>query len=128
MEDLREILVQIHEGKMSFEPEGPSKDEMAKFQPIAKALLYAKQSGYLEDCHAIRENMSGNGYYVKVMLRGGLSYAGEMFLSVDPVAPHENIQPKVPSNSEDVIDIKPNFFGLGVNLNALWRKVMRGKT
>ena len=28
-------------------------------------------------------------------------------------------------SSEDVIDIKPNFFGIGLNLNALWRKLMR---
>ena len=26
------------------------------------------------------------------------------------------------SNSTDVVDIKPNFFGLGVNLNTAWRK------
>ena len=28
-------------------------------------------------------------------------------------------------SSEDVIDIKPNFFGIGLNLNALLRKLMR---
>ena len=25
-------------------------------------------------------------------------------------------------NHEDIIDIKPNFYGIGLNLNALWRK------
>lgn len=26
------------------------------------------------------------------------------------------------SNSTDVVDLKPNFFGLSVNLNELWRR------
>ena len=126
MEDLRKILAQVKEGRMSFQPESPARDDMAAFQPVAKALLHAKQMGYLEDCHAIKENVTGSGYYASVMLRGGLSYAGEMFLSGPRTA--EQSQTKQPPGSEDVIDLKPNFFGLGVNLNALWRRVRCGKT
>ncbi|MDZ7660930.1 hypothetical protein [Thiohalophilus sp.] len=29
------------------------------------------------------------------------------------------------SNSDPVIEAKPNFFGMGINLNSLWRKVKK---
>lgn len=29
--------------------------------------------------------------------------------------------------TDDIFDIKPNFYGIGINLNALWRRVMKGK-
>lgn len=28
------------------------------------------------------------------------------------------------ADSEDVVDFKPNFFGVGLNLNSLWRRVL----
>ena len=28
------------------------------------------------------------------------------------------------NDSEDVVDLKPNFFGIGVNLNSVWRRFM----
>lgn len=31
------------------------------------------------------------------------------------------------TNSEEVVMLKPNFYGLGVDLRALWRKATRGK-
>ncbi len=27
--------------------------------------------------------------------------------------------------SEDVVELKPNFFGFGINLRALWRKLFK---
>jgi len=36
---------------------------------------------------------------------------------------HEKNLPETNSNnSTDVVDIKPNFFGLGMNLNEVWRR------
>jgi hypothetical protein len=29
------------------------------------------------------------------------------------------------ANQDDVIDVKPNFFGLGINLNESWRRVRK---
>ena len=29
------------------------------------------------------------------------------------------------SNCPDVVDIKPNIFGIGVNLNEAWRRIMK---
>ena len=128
MEDLRKLLIQVREGRTSFTPDGPSKEEMIAFQPIAKALIHAKQMGYLEDCHARKESRTGQGYYALVMLRGGLSYLGEKFLEQSPAGENNAGSLQQPQSTEDVIDLKPNFFGLGVNLNALWRKLRRGKT
>ena len=32
------------------------------------------------------------------------------------------------SNSTDVFDIKPNFFGLGANLNEIWRRFKKWRS
>jgi hypothetical protein len=32
------------------------------------------------------------------------------------------------SNSTDVVDIKPNFFGLGANLNEAWRRYKKWRS
>jgi len=32
------------------------------------------------------------------------------------------------SNSTDVVDIKPNFFGLGMNLNEAWRRFKKWRS
>ena len=32
------------------------------------------------------------------------------------------LAPQTTSPTEDIVDIKPNFFGLGLNLNAAWKK------
>lgn len=32
------------------------------------------------------------------------------------------------SNSTDVVDIKPNFFGLGANLNEAWRRLKKWRS
>ena len=29
------------------------------------------------------------------------------------------------NNTQDIVDLKPNFFGLGINLNAIWKKYCR---
>ncbi|MES9970302.1 MAG: hypothetical protein ABW092_09725 [Candidatus Thiodiazotropha sp.] len=34
----------------------------------------------------------------------------------------------ISEREEDVIDAKPNFFGFGVNLNALWRRVKKWRS
>lgn len=32
------------------------------------------------------------------------------------------------SNGTDVVDIKPNFFGLGANLNEAWRRIKKWRS
>lgn len=32
------------------------------------------------------------------------------------------------SSATDVVDVKPNFFGLGLNLNEVWRRVKRWRS
>ncbi len=124
MDVLREVLTQVREGKTSFQPTGPSEDEIRAFQPIAKALVYADKRDYLR-CRALREHRTSNSFYINVYVVSGLTYQGELFLenapqplqseavSVDPTG--------TPPPQEDIFDFKPNFLGFGVNLNALWR-------
>jgi len=33
-----------------------------------------------------------------------------------------------PQSPEDIIDVKPNFMGIGLNFNALWRKLFNKRT
>lgn len=36
-----------------------------------------------------------------------------------------NIEALREAGSEDVIDMKPNFYGVGLNLNALWKRLFK---
>lgn len=38
---------------------------------------------------------------------------------------HELEQKGLSANQADVIDVKPNFFGLGINFNEMWRRVKK---
>ena len=106
MDDLRNILRQVQEGKASFAPTGPSEEEMKTFQPIAKALLYAHQMGYLEECHAKREYVTGRGYYVLVLVRGGLSYIGEAFFREEPAGGGKATNPRQVPDREDTFGLR----------------------
>jgi hypothetical protein len=35
----------------------------------------------------------------------------------------QSSMPKKRQNNDDIIDVKPNIFGIGLNLNAAWRKI-----
>lgn len=37
-------------------------------------------------------------------------------------------RPLPTTSMEDIVDVKPNFMGVGLNLNALYRKIFKKKT
>ena len=124
MDILRELLSSIKEGETLFRPSGNTIENLAEFQLIAKTLIHAYKMDYLEECKPLRENTTINGLYYSVYLRGGLTYKGEQYLNQLHVTQHDIIET---DKNEDFIDIKPNFFGVGVNFNAIWRKYSRKK-
>lgn len=91
---------------------------MEAFQHIAKAFAFAKREGYLDECVIHRESESVNNWYDLVVVPNGLSHKGEGFLLLRSAGPEQRL--------EEVIEIRPNFAGVGINLRALWRRY-RGK-
>lgn len=120
MTALRSVLEEVRDGRTSFEPVGTGEQEMREFQPIAKMLAYANRQGFLENFVPHKESQTGNDWYDLVVVSGGLTFEGEEFLS----AP----DPAVEERMEEIIQLKPNIYGVGIDLNALWRRWKNGKT
>ncbi len=114
MTTLRSLLEEIKSGVLAFKPVSEKEADMWDFQPIAKALEYANSEGFLEGYLPHKESTSGNRWYDMVLVEGGLSHKGEMFLA--------NPNPEVEEKMESIIQLKPNIYGIGIDLNALWKR------
>lgn len=114
MDILRTALQEIADGTTVFKPKSSGNQDMQDFQPIAKVLAYADRQGLLETFVPHKESSTGNRWYDLVMVSGGLSFEGEQFLA----APAASSEP----NLEQIIQLKPSIYGVGVDLRALWRK------
>lgn len=88
---------------------------MWDFQPIAKILVHAHKKNYLESCIHHKESDTRHGWYDLVIVLGGLSREGEIFLA----APESD---ETEDNLEKIIQLKPSIYGVSVDLNALWRR------
>lgn len=123
-------------GKSKFLPTSTAEADMRDFQEIAKFLLHAQQEGFLEKCVQHKESQTGNDWYDLIMVVGGLSYKGEMFLR-QPVQTNTTqdidaiFQQQVPANTDqdinDIFQLKPNIYGFGIDLNALWKRWKKRK-
>lgn len=119
MEDIRAILRQINNGQRSFRPASDSHADMEAFQDVAKALAFANSKGFLDGYVSRKESYTGNRWYVLAMVKNGLTYRGQQHLE----QPELSAAPTQP----EILQLKPNFHGLGIDLKALWRW-LRGKT
>ncbi len=122
MDAIRQLLTEIKEGKSSFRPYSDSKEHMVDFQSVAKLLIYADQQGWLNSLKVHMGSRTANSWYDLVVVQGGLSYKGEQYLINPPVVSSTSSEAQ-----EDIIELKPNFMGLGINLNALWRYFKKKK-
>jgi hypothetical protein len=116
MNIVRQILLEIREGKKSFRPVSNSHSDMEDFQSVAKVLIHADQQGWLNSCIVHRESRTANDQYDLILVEKGISYEGEQYL--DDIPSDNNTNSSAP---EDIIEVKPSIFGVGVNLNALMR-------
>ncbi|AAN57019.1 hypothetical protein HRJ35_21435 [Shewanella oneidensis MR-1] len=119
MNMLKEILIQIQSGKTSYRPEKDSYESLLQFQDTAKHILYAKSKGYVHDVKS-QNNFQHPGRLVDhLIVQGGITFKGEQFI----------LSPEVMNNAlsfqEDIIELKPNIAGIGVNLNAAYRWLTR---
>lgn len=115
MVTLESVLAEIAQGKQSFAPTGQSEGDIAAFQETAKVLEYANAQGFLDGYASHKESYTGHRWYVRVMVPNGLSYQGQQRLQ----SPPQNMGAK----QEEIVQLKPNFHGLGIALKALWRKL-----
>lgn len=114
MSTLKSLLEEIKPGTTSFTPASSKENDIQDFQPIAKMLDFANNEGLLETYESHKESYSGNCWYDSVLVKGGLSHKGKKFLA-EPSAETEK-------RMEDVIILKPNFHGIGIDLKALWQR------
>lgn len=114
MDILRTFLQEIADGTTAFKPKSPSQQDMQDFQPIAKVLAYADRQGLLEGFVPHKESSTGNRWYDLVMVSGGLSYEGTQFLATPAACSEPDL--------EQFVQLKPNFYGVGIDLWALWHK------
>ncbi|WP_414608303.1 abortive infection family protein [Stenotrophomonas pavanii] len=75
------VLRLIRSGTSKFEPKDGTPEEIKRFQPIANALVHAKDMGYIRDAISIVDACSGQRYFTAVITTGGLTYHGEEALA-----------------------------------------------
>lgn len=125
MEQIRKILEYIHHGEMNFRPSNDSPEAIKEFQAIAKRIVAAYEKGYLIDVKYRRSHKKGTyGCILELVVIGGLTFEGEQFLS--NFSKRDKVSaPRETTVQEDVIEVKPNLAGIGVNLNAAYRRFKR---
>lgn len=116
MELMRNILSEIHSGKTHFKPNGESAEALDEFQAIAKRIESAKDSGYIKDAKVLRSK-SHKSYNLarQVIALGPLTLEGEQFLN------NSKGNKKSAPSLENIIQLKPSFFGFGIDLIAVYK-------
>lgn len=115
MDILKSLLEAIQSGQKSFKPVSQNFEDMNEFQTVAKALLFAEGEGYLDKCIHHRESSTSNSWYDLVFVQNGLSHKGAQYVS----EPNALVEKRF---DEEIVQLRPNFFGLGVDLRAAWRR------
>ena len=114
MQLLKILLKRIQNGERSFAPE--NENEIDEFQSTAKRLLFAHENGYIEKMSQSKSYRVAGGLVNAVIISGGLTFKGERYLE------QANNDINTANQSEDIIEVKPSFWGVSININALCRK------
>jgi hypothetical protein len=116
MEPLIELLQAINSGVLTFKPLENSEEEMTDFQSVVKLLQYAEAKCLITKIKIHTESRTKYEWHDFVLVQGGLTIEGMEYLN--SLSTEDKAKTK---NTEDIIDLKPNFMGLGININALIR-------
>ncbi len=119
MDLLREVLESVQSGRTSFSPEGDGEVELRQFQAGAMALDFAQREGLLGKLEFHRNARFGTWLIDAVFVTEGLTFEGSRYLS-EP-EPEKLLERKC----EDVIELRPNFMGIGINLRELFRRLFK---
>lgn len=107
---LLHVLRLIRSGTSKFEPRDGTPEEVKRFQPIANAVMHAKDMGYIRDAISIVDACSGQRYFTTVITTGGLTYHGEEALA-DEIGPGTLIEELVDeiSASDNMTALRHNW-------------------
>jgi hypothetical protein len=127
VEQMKEILLRIQDGETSFKPTDDSPEALRDFQPLAKRIVSANERGFLVCAHFLISNMrSSYGQVREIITHGGLTFEGEQFLLSEPERQGNPESQSIPEEPrEDLIDLRPNIAGIGLNLNEGMRRIKR---
>jgi hypothetical protein len=125
MDRLRSVLEQVQGGKKAFLPEDSTPQALASFQPIAAALKHANDIGYLSAVFRVSKMIDSHGNVLEAIVTSPLSHQGLVYLEAPVLTQKQQQVPKEP----DVLQLKPNIWGIGIDLRAAinwlkrrWRK------
>jgi hypothetical protein len=122
MEPLYDLLTVIDDGMSVFKPLGSTESQLEDFQSVVKLIEYAREKGLLKDMKVHKESRTRHNWCDLVVIQGGLTIKGLEYLKSSTLLEEtSNRASEDEGAKEDIIMLKPNFFGLGIDLNALGR-------
>lgn len=74
--NMKQLLNEITNGRVSFQPTSTSTPDMKSFQVVITLILQAEKLGYITDVITHRESGSGNDFYDSVVV-GGITKSGQ---------------------------------------------------
>lgn len=120
MDQLREVLRQVQQGKKSFSPEASTPEGVKAFQPTAAAIKHASDLRYLSAVFRQSKMIGTHGCILQAVITSPLSYTGTQFL-----ASLHGAQDQPKSTDAEVFQFKPSFWGMSIDLKALYKKLTR---
>ncbi len=115
MDILKNVLEELRSGRKKFTALSQSKEDIKDFQIIAKVLSFANDKGFIDGYLPHKNTETSDFYYDLIMVTNGLSYQGMQYLESGDEQNNTNTK-------DDILLLKPSFFGIGIDLNALWRR------
>ena len=128
MSALRRALEVAQEGTKEFRSPASNALGYAEYQETAEALLEAKEAGLVYEAKEERSAARETYRHIKrVLVAGGLTPKGKIALQ-DFHTPRPVLEPEATTsrsaerNEPEIIQLKPTFAGISIDLKALWRK------
>jgi hypothetical protein len=119
---MRKALGLIEGGIYVWKCPPPKDPQYHSFQSIAECVVEAKSLGLIYDLHIERSSAPHNLMHVVVLkVHGGLTLKGKRRLATLSKI-QDTTESPAPFEPEIVI-LQPNFYGVGVNLKALWSRL-----
>ncbi|ODB33958.1 hypothetical protein BB427_20345 [Pseudoalteromonas sp. BMB] len=115
----KELLQRVHQGELSFSPKDESLESLHEFQSIATRLISAYEQNYIQELMHSKSYIVAGGLVNAVIIQGGLTFEGEQFLQTEKESSQQT------KGAEDMIDVKPNLFGVGINFNAVYKRLLK---
>lgn len=94
---------------------------MHEFQPIAKLLIYASQNRLIDSVKIHNESESANGWYDLIVVQGGLTEEGKVYLENPPSTSDDD-------ELDDIFQSEPWIGDAGTDIDELWNQWKQGQS